>query len=86
MAQQTNHIFDTNKMINMTPKEKAKELVDKFRKEFNWVESDYGIDLYIDTRQCALIAVDELIEEMGEWAIIPRIDYWSEVRQEIENL
>ena len=45
----------------MTPKEKAKELFDRFRKEFNWVECDYPIDLYRDIMQCALIAVDEII-------------------------
>ena len=72
----------------MTPKEKAKELVDKFRKEFDWVESDYAIDLYRDTRQCALIAVDELIK-LYEFLKPHRgfkISYWDEVKQEIEKL
>jgi hypothetical protein len=43
-----------------TPKEKANELVDKFRNEFKWVEKDHHVDLYRDARQCALIAVDEI--------------------------
>jgi hypothetical protein len=78
----------------MTPKEKAKELVDKFRKEFDWVESDYAIDLYRDTRQCALIVVDEIIE-LCEFDVIydvlnqrymDKLNYWDEVRQEINKL
>lgn len=78
----------------MTPKEKAKELVDKFRKEFDWVESDYAIDLYRDTRQCALIAVDEMIEsyefdvisDMTNQRYIDKLNYLDEVRQEINKL
>jgi hypothetical protein len=74
----------------MTPKDYAKELVDKFRKEFDWVESQYAIDLYRDTRQCALIAVDEIINthllsEKDIFGTHP-VDYWNEVKQEIEKL
>ena len=70
----------------MTPKEKAKKLVDKFRKEFDWVERDYSIDLYRDTKQCALIAVDELIYEAQFEVPNIRQRYWLEVKQEIELL
>ena len=78
----------------MTPKDYAKELVDKFRKEFDWVESDYAVDLYRDTRQCALIAVDVIIEQC-EFDVIydvlnqrymDKLNYWDEVRQEINKL
>jgi hypothetical protein len=78
----------------MTPKETAQELVDKFRKEFDWVESDYAVDLYRDTRQCALIAVDVIIEQC-EFDVIydvlnqrymDKLNYWDEVRQEINKL
>jgi hypothetical protein len=76
------------------PKDYAKELVDKFRKEFDWVESQYAIDLYRDTRQCALIAVDEMIEsyefdvisDMTNQRYIDKLNYWDEVRQEINKL
>jgi hypothetical protein len=75
----------------MTPKEKAKELVEKFRNEFNWVEKDHNVDLYRDTRQCALIAVDELIEAISfnmydEDSYNQEENYWQEVKQEIEKL
>ena len=78
----------------MSPKEKTKELVDMFRKEFNWLESDYNIDLYRDTRQCALIAVNEIYklrlnigqhlqtdEDMENY-----YSYWEQVKIEINNL
>jgi hypothetical protein len=62
----------------MTPKEKAKELVDKM----------YGVTDY-QAKQSALIAVDEIIEELlecGEVWMKSRIIYWQEVKQEIELL
>jgi predicted transcriptional regulator len=76
------------------PKDYAEELVDKFRKEFDWVESQYAIDLYRDTRQCALIAVDEMIEsyefdvisDMTNQRYIDKLNYLDEVRQEINKL
>jgi hypothetical protein len=78
----------------MTPKEKAKELVDKF------FEYSYRVKWDIDknkwehnfdqSKQCALIAVDEIINthllsEKDVFGIHP-VDYWNEVKKEIENL
>ena len=68
----------------MTPKEKAKELIRRF----------YSIGA-IECKQCALIAVDEIFEFMkmddeytetvsnanSKW-----VDYWEEVKKEIEKL
>ena len=68
----------------MTPKEKAEELIRRF----------YSIGA-IECKQCALIAVDEIFEFMkmddeytetvsnanSKW-----VDYWLEVKQEIEKL
>jgi predicted transcriptional regulator len=76
------------------PKDYAKELVDKFRKEFDWVESQYAIDLYRDTRQCAIIAVDEMIEsyefdmisDMTNQRYIDKINYLDEVKTQILKL
>jgi hypothetical protein len=77
----------------MTPKEKAEELFYKFKNEFNWIEKDYDVDLYRDAKQCALIAVDEIVrldifncnwewsDEDGDTR-----EYWQEVKQEIEKL
>jgi hypothetical protein len=67
----------------MTPKEKAKELVDKMYWHFRTI-ADSDI-----CKQCALIAVNEIIEELlecGEVWMKSRIIYWQEVKQEIEKL
>jgi hypothetical protein len=77
----------------MTPKEKAKELVEAMA--FSCRECDYEAK----AKQCALIAVDELIESFNSIydASIRNIekysgakygmkDYWAEVKQEIEKL
>jgi flavodoxin len=71
----------------MTPQEKAKELVEKINNELNWIEIDYQIDLYRDVKQCALIAVDEIIEWSSQWSgLHNEISYWQEVKKEIELL
>ena len=58
----------------MRPKDKAKHLVDKFSNEVL-------IDNY-EAKRCALIAVDEVIESYKDsW-----LQYWKEVKQEIELL
>ncbi len=65
----------------MTPKTKAIELVNKF--------SECGEDneMYIETaKKCALIAVDELINECGDRCLFSKSDYWLNVKSEIEKL
>ena len=83
----------------MTPKEKAKELVDKFL-QYTPVEFEYEYAI-----QCALIAVDEIIlsapfepvdtdwDEAGSSAqywypqkLEDSAKWWAEVKQEINNL
>jgi hypothetical protein len=63
----------------MTPKEKAEEL---FKKMYQ-VRSVAGSDItkYF-AKQCALIAVNELLEECR----LERDWYWDIVKKEIENL
>lgn len=69
---------------------KAKELVDKFRNEFKWVEKDYPIDLYRDTRQCALIAADEIIIALkftnDSKYYVEQNKYWESIKYEINKL
>jgi len=82
----------------MTPKEKAQELFDKMHIEI------YNRDMYNDlfrAKQCALIAVNEILElketqeeyqiqyDNGEWSRelgYRYSKYWQEVKQEIEAL
>ena len=72
----------------MTPKDKAQELVDKFRNE---ITSFLGDNMKKNNaKKCALIAVDELIKIhyllTNTNDTSPSIIYWKEVKQEIQNL
>lgn len=66
----------------MTPKEKAIELVNKY-KEFT--EDNYA-ESYCNAKQCALIAVDEVIDNIEDDFLENDLKYWQEVKQEIEKL
>ncbi len=73
----------------MTPKEKAKELVDKFiEPTMEFDELDGYVEDKDNAKQCALIAVDEVIEALHEhhWQNRLIINYWEEVKHEIEKL
>ena len=73
----------------MTPKEKAKELVEAMA--FSCRECDYEAK----AKQCALIAVDELIKYHDDFMDVVRYElpsnivavipykYWDDVKQEI---
>ena len=65
----------------MTSKEKAKELFDKYAM---YLRSNlmYDEEAYEDTKVCALIAVDEILEHSYQ-VMKP---FWQEVKQEIELL
>ena len=63
----------------MTPKEKANELTKKM----------YDLDiLYEDAKQCALIAVDEIMlnEKINHSSLDKTYEYWEDVKKEIEAL
>ena len=77
----------------MTPKEKAKELVNKF-------DLSTGL-MSIERKQCALIAVNEIMKaphennymeliptdaESTDWFWDKFDEYWNEVKNEIEKL
>jgi hypothetical protein len=67
----------------MTPKEKAIELVGKL---FDSIFPSYDANEL--AKQCALIAVDEILEIVAsdDSAIIVELQFWQEVKQEIEKL
>jgi len=71
----------------MTPKEKSKKLVDRFRllvlrREYN-VSERLIIEL---AKQCALICVDEIINIGSNPNNPTGLYYWQEVKQEINKL
>ena len=74
----------------MTPKDKAKELVEKFIEHTQeWDEIDgYVNDIY-RAKKCALIAVDEMINWKETLFVTEgsmAYQYLLKVKQEIENL
>ena len=67
----------------MKAKEKAKELVDRFRIGDRNMKSK--------AKQCALICVDEILKNIPEEVMsykpfMMNTDYWQEVKQEINKL
>ena len=73
----------------MTPKEKAYELVQNIQVEHNKEDRYYTFHMSLESaKRAALIAVDEIIEALHEhhWQNRLIIDYWKEVKQEIEKL
>lgn len=80
----------------MRPKEKAEELIQKFDKttpDEGWFcppigyKTELKYNSYDQAKQCALIAVDEILSANHIWykGTIP-YNYWIEVKQEIEKL
>lgn len=65
----------------MTPKEKAKDLVNKFDIDLAPF-SEYGYWDKNQAKQCALITVDEVLKQC--YSALE--SYWDEIKQEIELL
>ena len=79
----------------MTPKEKAEELISNMYNTEHCGITHFPSKKYCDcsemniyqAKQCALIAVDELIKQQSRWnngSFYPS-NYWTEVKKEIEN-
>jgi hypothetical protein len=63
----------------LSPKEKSKELILKFRQIPPF--SPYTGIGDAEAKQCALIAVNEILDAINGWDY-----YWEQVKEEIENL
>ena len=84
----------------MTPKEKAVKLVDKFLPILFGVKPLYKKSDYFKAKQCALIAVEEMLGEYQSMSdldskivinnevrfIVHQLQYWMLVKQEISIL
>lgn len=77
---------------HLTPKEKAEELIFKFKNS----QDSYGYNDVRDiaaAKRCAIIAVDELIKESCKGSKFKdpyyqdgEVQYWIEVKQELNNI
>jgi len=84
--------------MDMTPKEKAEQLVNKFVNQpidfpYIYTENDYcigsGYMTHNSAKQCALIACRELKRQWIELNYIKgpaEANYWDSVKEEIEKL
>jgi hypothetical protein len=83
----------------MTPQERAKDLVNKYKNPFNRIGCIPPSETMFDStaKQCALIAVDEILnvipnEYLDVWqgetymAINEDIAYWERIKQEIRKI
>jgi hypothetical protein len=68
----------------MTPKEKAIELIDKFKLKHKFFTNSF---IKTTAKQCALIAVDEIMNVIiGSYDYELEKIYWQDVKNEIEKL
>ena len=67
----------------MEPKEKAKHLLDKMT-----TNADSLIYKNLYAKECALIAVDEILDSLDYDYILfkQQSEYWNNVKQELEKL
>jgi hypothetical protein len=73
----------------MTPKQKAEELVDKFISYSYYSDGNNSMERNYqqkdNAKECALIAVDEILS-WQDWMEKEMLNYWEEVKKEIEKL
>jgi hypothetical protein len=73
----------------MKPKDKAIELVDSYRIMLMNSDTECGEEILctVIAKQCALIAVDEVIQAMDNVMLPnPFKQYWNKVKQKIQAL
>jgi hypothetical protein len=70
--------------MTLTPKEKAEELFKKYLRTYPIYDNPTVTISYTtnEAKQCALIAVDEILK----YCHFDDIRYWQEVKKEIEKL
>lgn len=83
----------------MTPQDKARELTEKHSNkniQFSYIDTEDGQCIgsgymtHESAKQCALICVDEIGLALGmadtAYDLLPHIEYWQKVKEEIEKL
>ena len=69
--------------MELTPKEKAEELFEKYN---DYLQQEMQCIVYVNqSKQCALIAVDEIISIKLLWfqKDTEHLDFWKEVKEEL---
>jgi preprotein translocase subunit SecE len=68
-----------------SPKEKAKQLINRYFKDSDLLYHDLT---WIQSKECALIAVEEILKTSQDESIYGTAfrEYWMEVKQEIQKI
>lgn len=72
----------------MTPKEKADEIFTHYHNLIQEIGGELGQEILVSilAKQCALVAVDELIESCYKSGINYSYNFWQHVKKELEKL
>jgi hypothetical protein len=72
--------------MNLSVKQKAEELIHRCKQNLKWHYYD-DLSKYdkVKVTKCALLIVDELIDESRNQNNVERFKYFREVKKEIEN-
>ena len=68
----------------MTAKHKSEQLVNDFMKPIDGLHK-YPM-CYDTAKQCALIAVDEILKQADNWGVNSVVGYWQQVKNEINAM
>lgn len=74
----------------ITPNQKAKDIYDKMEVDVNNYNSNYPSYSYKQAKECSLVLVAEIIEELQEFDTmdgysVARINFWNDVKAELET-
>ena len=75
----------------ITPNQKAKDIYDKMEVDVNDYNSNYPSYSHKQAKECSLVFVAEIIEELKEFDTmdgysVARINFWNDVKAELEAL
>lgn len=73
----------------MSPQDKAKQLVEKYRTYVRLADKydlNLGSDEIYIAKECSLLTVDEIIKHCAQVEPYLGVDYWNEVKTEIEKI
>jgi len=74
----------------ITPNQKAKDIYDKMEVDVNDYNSNYPSYSHKQAKECSLVLVAEIIEELKEFDTmdgysVARINFWNDVKAELET-
>jgi len=80
-------VLDSLHKMKMTAKEKAQDLLDKMYYSNRYIDGEnYSPQqAWFRAKSCVLVLVDEIIQQATDDAEIGYINYWNNVKKELES-